>query len=127
MIGLQEGLVMHIDNLTARNNIRNPEAREQSSEYAELLSVHPSQVGKNQNPDSDYSPSEHESFSTTETDIHNDVIENCEVFLQQSKQERQAIGRSNTQASRGVNRKADKKKPFKSLATQTEEIDGTEL
>jgi hypothetical protein len=72
-----------------------------------------------------------ESLSTTETDIHNEVINNCELFLEQSKQERKANGRQNRQVSRFVKKKAIKKnrkiKAVKMFGTQTEGIDGLEL
>jgi hypothetical protein len=121
IIGLQEGLVIYIDNLKVRENIGNPELRNPLS----TLSIHPDRVLRIQDPDSDYSDSEPESVSMTETDIHNEVIENCEEFLKQSKQERKAIGRKNRQVSRVVKRK--NKKKIKTEGTQTEGIDGQEL
>jgi hypothetical protein len=49
------------------------------------------------------------------------------VLLEQSKQERKAIGRVTGQASRVIKRKANRKKPIKTFGTQTEGIDGKEL
>jgi hypothetical protein len=120
---VQAGLIIHIDNLKARRNIGNPEL----SIPLEDSNIHPDRVFKIQNPDSDYIDSESDSVSTTETDIHNEVLENCETFLEQSKQDRKAIGRSTRLASRVVKRKANKKKPIKTFGTQTEGIDGNEL
>jgi hypothetical protein len=79
IIGLQEGLVIHIDNLKAREDI----GTQQTSS-----AIHPSRVAQIQTSDKDYIESDSESISTTETDIHNEVISNCEAFLEQSKQER---------------------------------------
>jgi hypothetical protein len=137
IIGLQEGLVIHIDNLKARSEVR-PELpiRQPSPAESEKLKsgshtpsqyIHPERVERIQTSDGDYIDSSEESDSTTETDIHNEVIDNCEAFLEQSKQERKDIGRVTRQASRVVKRKANKKKPIKTHGTQTEGIDGNEL
>jgi hypothetical protein len=135
--GLQNGLITYIDNLLVRSEVNSlpvaPDTSvkktglEQGSTSCDglvlqstlgiqdqnlcLCSVHPSRVAKIQDPDSNYSTSECDSVSTTETDIQNQVIENCEAFLEQSKQERNAIGRHTRQASRVEKRRANKKKP----------------
>jgi hypothetical protein len=128
IIGLQEGLVIHIDNLKIRNDIGNLEIRTAPQVHQDLLAVHPSRTAQVQTSDRDYIESDSESISTTETDIHNEVIENCETFLEQSKQERKAIGRKNRQVSKVVKRRANKeKKRPKTFGTQTEGIDGSEL
>jgi len=90
-------------------------------------SVHPSRIGRIQTSSGNFSPLESDSDSTTETNIHNEVVENCELFLEQSRQERKAIGRKNRQASRVVKRTAKRKKPIKTFGTQTEGTDGKEL
>jgi hypothetical protein len=77
IIGLQKGLIAHIDCLSIRSNIGNLEVQGDSTEQSRLPNVHPSRIEKVQNLDSDYDTSEHESISTTETDIHNEVINNC--------------------------------------------------
>jgi hypothetical protein len=92
-----------------------------------LSAVHPDRVAQVQTSDGDYIERDSKSISTTETDIHNEVIDNCEAFLEQSKQERKAIGRFTRQASRVVKTKANKKKPIKTFGTETEGIDGNEL
>jgi hypothetical protein len=91
-----------------------------------LSCLHSRRVARIQNADNDYNNSEHESISTTETDIHNMIIDNCEAFWDQSKQERKAIGPKNRQVSKVVKRKDNKKKPVKIFRTQTEGIDGSE-
>ena len=64
--------------------------------------------------------------STAEEDIHNEVIENCELFLEHSKQERKAIGRRNRQASRIVKRNAEKSAK-EIIGIKTQGINSSEL
>jgi len=123
VIGLQEGLVIHIDNLRAKTLVGSP--AKLKGRHSPDSSVHPSRVAQIQNSTTKYSDSNTGSISTTETDIHNEVINNCEIFLEQSKQERKAIGRRTWQASRIIKRKA--KNAIKTFSTQTEGIDGSEL
>jgi hypothetical protein len=127
IIGLQEGLVIFIDSLTIRSNIGNPEVGTVSSEQQPSSTVPPSRVAQIYTSDRDYIQSDSESIITTETDIHHEVIDNCEAFLEQSKQERKAVGRFTQQPSRVVKQRAKKKKPIKTFGTQTEGIDGEEL
>jgi hypothetical protein len=56
------------------------------------------------------------------------VIENCELYLEQSKQERKAIWRKSRQVSRVIKKTANKKqRNLKTFGTQTEGIEGLEL
>jgi hypothetical protein len=126
ILGLQEGLAIHIDNLKARSEVIQIKGPNNKISNPDTI-VHPDRVSRIYNTDSDYNDSEPESVSTTETDIHNEVIDNCEEFLEQSKQERKAIGRFTRQQSRVVKRNANKRKPIKTFGTQTEGIDGNEL
>jgi hypothetical protein len=87
-IGLLEGLVIYIDNLKVRENIGKLELGTESAPPG----VHPDRVANLQASEDSYNISVGDSVSTTETDIHNEVIDNCEIFLEQSKQERKAIG-----------------------------------
>jgi hypothetical protein len=136
IIGLQQGLDIHIDSLKEQSNLGKPELQPASSdsrelpriqqrEISDISHIHPSRVSRLGTTNSDYIVSEGDSVSTTETNIHNEVIENCELFLEQSKQERGAIGRKTRQASRIARRKA--KNPIKTFGTQTQGIDGSEL
>jgi hypothetical protein len=133
IIGLQEELVIHIDNLEVRKNIGSPEARAASPDQLKPSAVHPSRVAQIQTSDGDYIISDSESISTTETDIHNEVIDNCEAFLEQSQKDRKAIGRFNRHSSRVIKKRAERKerrkakKPIRTFGTQTEGIDGSEL
>jgi hypothetical protein len=141
ILHLQEGLIIHIDILKARSEVL-PELpiRQPSSAESEKLKlgshtpsqyIHPERVERIQTSDGDYIDSSEESDSTTETEIHNEIINNCEAFLEQSKQERKTVGRSTRNTSRVIKRKADrkanKKKPIKTFGTQTEGIEGSEL
>jgi hypothetical protein len=131
ILGLQEGLIIHIDNLKIRSKITEKDLSSKATAESESTNIHLSRVNRIQHSDPDYSDSEHESISTTETDIHNEVINNCEAFLQQSQQERKAVGRFARQESRVIKRKAvrkaNKREPIKTFGTQTEGIDGSEL
>jgi hypothetical protein len=138
IIGLQEELILHIDKLKDQNNIDRLEISKDSTTQVKITNIedvliHPERLARLQEIDSDYIDSESTSISTTETDIHNEVIENCEAFLAQSQEERKAIGRCTRLASREVKRKADRiakrkaKKPIRTFGTQTEGIDGSEL
>jgi hypothetical protein len=132
-------LFIHIDNLKARSEVRPEIAIWQSSpaESEKLKSgshtpsqyIHPERVERIQTSDGDYIDSSEESDSTTETEIHNEIINNCEAFLEQSKQERKTAGCFTRNASRVIKRKADRKvnKPIKTFGTQTEGIEGSEL
>jgi hypothetical protein len=128
IIGLQQGLVIHIDNLKIRSNI---------SMTAIVLDmpgnhhIHPSRLAASQEPSSQCSDSGADSDSTTEADIQNQVFENCDVLLSQSKQERKAIGLKNRQVSRIIKqkaiKKAERKKPVKTFGTLTPGINPCEL
>jgi hypothetical protein len=82
-IGLLEGLVIYIDKLKVRENIGKPELGTESAPPG----VHPDRVISLQASKESYNISEGDSVSTTETDIYNEVIDNCEIFLEQSKLE----------------------------------------
>jgi hypothetical protein len=129
IIGLQEGLVIYIDNLKAREVVDKPELRSVSV----VPGIHPDRIANFLNSEDSYNTSEGDSVSTTESDIHNEIIDNCEAFLAQSQEERKAVGRLTRQVSRRVEKKADRiakrkaKKPIRTFGTQTEGIDGHEL
>jgi hypothetical protein len=63
------------------------------------LYIHSSRKAQLQNPSNIYSASEVESDATAEPDIHNEVMQNCELFLDPSKTERKAIERRTRQVS----------------------------
>jgi hypothetical protein len=131
IIGLQQGLIIYIDNLKVRSDNKIFTSRYEKSILAKpsnsSLHIHPSRVTQIQTFDGDYSDSREETISTTKSDIHNEVIEHCEAFLGQSKKESKAIGRKKRQASKSIKRKANKSNPVKNHKTQTEGIDINEL
>jgi hypothetical protein len=124
ILRLQEELIIHIDKLTVRNNIGRIEIPPESAIQSEIpisgeTSVHPERVSRIQYTDRDYITSESESISTTETDTHNQVIDNCKISLKRSKQERKTIRKSTQQSNRvkKADRKGNRKnkKPIKTL------------
>jgi len=133
-VGLQQRLIIHIDNLKIQEDIGDSAVLPQLPLSQEVLGncskglpspgqhIHRSRIGRIGCIDSS---SDDGSVSATETDIHNEVIENCELFLKQSKLERKAIGRRTRHTSRIVKQKI--KPPVKTFGTQTEGIDGQEL
>jgi hypothetical protein len=121
ILGLQEGLIIHIDNLKARANIRKSDSQD------ELPIIHPDRVANFHNSKSDSITSDGDTISTTEAEIDNEVINNCKAFLEQSRQQRKSVERFARQTSRVDKRKANKEKPLKTYGTQTEGIDGSEL
>jgi hypothetical protein len=100
IIGLQEGLITYIDNLKVREQIGKPEPRTEFLNPLESSGIHAESIMNIQNYDSDYYTSAGISVSTSDPDIHNEVNENWELFLEQSKQERIAIGRKTRQVGR---------------------------
>jgi hypothetical protein len=121
ILGLQQGLVINIDNLKAQKNISKHEIGIESAPPG----VHPNRVLNLRGSEDSQYTSDGDLISTTENDIHNEVIDNCEAFLKQSKEERKDIGRMTRKTSRAIKRKG--KKPIKTYGTQTEGIDGSEL
>jgi hypothetical protein len=117
ILGLQQGLVIHIDNLKARS-IVGKLSDNQGLELPDIdhTNIDPSRIPRIQNSSSSDIGSEDESVSISETNVHNEVIENCELFLEQSKQEQKAIGRQTRQVSRAIK---EKFKPLKTFGTQT--------
>jgi hypothetical protein len=128
-------LIIHIDNLRSREEVN------LAKEVHDTLTgqiptsgalIHPSCTHQIQCAEDSYIESDLELDSTTETNLHNEVIDNCEAFLAQSQEEKKAVGRFTRQASRKVNRKADRiiqrkaKKPIRTFGTQTEGIDGSQ-
>jgi hypothetical protein len=133
IIGLQQGLIIHIDNLKVGKDIENSK----DELVPTITGVHPDQIVNFLNLEDSYSTSEGDPISMSEDSIHNEIIDNCEAFLAQSKEERKDIGRRTRQASRVVKRKAEgkanretkkeAKRKLRTFGTQTEGIDGSEL
>jgi hypothetical protein len=138
-ISLQQGLIIHIDNLKVRSNIGKATTGSVHPVQQEFLNnqrtkspvigveschIDPSRIAALRKSDREYSDSEEECISTSDTNIHNEVIENCELFLEQSTQDRKAIGRKTRQKGRVIEMRV---KPIQNFGTQTHGIDGSEL
>jgi hypothetical protein len=98
ILGLQEGLIIHIDNLKARSI---PSKKEESNTAIDIWSthIHPERISRIDNTGNSYSDSNSEVRSTSEDDIDNEIIDNCDAFLEERWQERKAIGRKTRQIS----------------------------
>jgi hypothetical protein len=142
MIGLQEGLVIHIDNHKVRTDIgrtkriptltANQDSFDTSKKEQSVPShnIHPSRIDQIQGSKDSFIGTDTESISKKESEIHIEVIKNCNLFLEQRKQERKAVRRKNRQISRIDKKKAKKQKKersFKTCRGQTEGIDDNEL
>jgi hypothetical protein len=92
IIGHQEGLITYIDNLKVREQIGRPELRMQSVIPLKSSGIHPERIMNIQNYNHDYCTSVGKSVSTSETDIYNDVIENCELFLERPNRKEKLLG-----------------------------------
>jgi hypothetical protein len=121
IIGLKPGVITDIDNLQIRNDIGKTVETKLSSDYH----IHPDRIERVLNHGSEYSGSENKSINATETDIHHEGIENCELLLEQSRQEWNSVGRKTREVSRVVKRKA--KHQIMTFGTWTQGIDSTEL
>jgi hypothetical protein len=81
IIGLQQGLITYNDNLKVQEKIGKPKPRTESLNHLQSSGIHAERIMNTQNYASDDCTSAADSVSTAETDIHNEVIENCELFL----------------------------------------------
>jgi len=87
IIDLQQRLVIYLDIPKVQGNIG------QAMAASDTHHIHCSRLERLRKSSNEVCVSEDESISITETDIHKDVIEKCEIFLEQCKQDREAIGR----------------------------------
>jgi len=135
IIGLQQGLVNYIDNL------REPSEAYQapSINQCDRDNIHPDCISRITNPipnlDSpnygnsrDSSESESEQLSPSDDSLHDQILDHCEEFLQQSKQEREKVARRNLQIGKEISgRLPQRKKPRKSYKDQVMGLDRSEL
>lgn len=107
IIGLQEGLIRHIDNIKAQRSVLGIEVPAEVSRGTniERTNIHPQSVLRIDTSNSSHCHSEAGIASASEHIIHKEVIEKCELFLEQSKQERKAFGRNTPLASRAIQKK----------------------
>jgi hypothetical protein len=75
--------------------------KEESNTAIDIWSthIHPEWISRIDNTGNSYSDSNSEVRSTSEDDIHNEIIDNCDAFLEERWQERKAIGRKTRQIS----------------------------
>jgi len=119
VIGLQNGLVIHIDNLNIRPDV--------SSQLPigwdiEKASVHPGRVSPIHDKDRSLSDSKTSQSCTSENEIHDRILNNCEESLRQLAAERNQVARKSLKISKTMLRKS-----AKSHSTQTEGIEQSEL
>jgi len=114
LLKLQEGLVIHIDNLRIRADIgvimvpgtaRN--ISEGSGNTIATNNIHPDRLFGIQDTGKRSSTPEDEAPSISEDQFHNPILDNFKVFLEQSKAERKQVACKSLQASRVVKRKAN--------------------
>jgi hypothetical protein len=101
IIGLQQGLIIDIDNLKVRASINRPGASVDTVRFVKgtidqgsLVEdkpieeserhIHPDRVSRIQYLEDSYIESDVSSSSNLEDDIHDEIIQNCEKFLEQS-------------------------------------------
>jgi len=146
IVGLQQGLVSHIDQLGVRTNIGRPRVTAESVGSTKELEnqgtistrvlreepesfLHPDRISRIQDSKHSYIESKAIKLSTSEDNIHNEIVQNCEDFLERSRKERKTLGRRNRQITRILKDK-DKRKAkgvIKTFGTQTHGIAGSEL
>jgi len=139
-IGLKEGLVIHIDNL----RIRAEAYQAPSNTCPDSSDVHPDWINQiewsisdrkeaSDSRSQDSSKLESELLCTSEDSLHNQILEDCQKFLQESKLARKKVARQSLEASRRLPKKPVlgtsrvQKKPRKSYKNQTSGIEKPEL
>jgi len=121
MIGLQQELVIYINNLKSRT-----EVSKQASIPIEKLHIHLARATQIQTAIEDSSKAEAEELETSEDNTQDMILANCEEYLRQSKLERKKIARRSWEISKGLS-KGKIHKTKKNHHTQTERIDKSEL
>jgi len=91
--------------------------------------IHPDRVIRVQNSEDSHSESEDGVTSTSEDDIHDETVQNCQQFLELSHRDWKKVGWKDRYASTVVEWKANirARKEIKTFRTQTQGIDGSEL
>jgi len=125
LIGLKEGLGTHINNPCIRSEVY----QASSVAHSEQVTIHPERlipIGKalsDIKDQRDLSTPKHKESKNSEDTLHDQVLKDCEKFLQESAFERRKIPKRNLKASK----KLSKTKPNKNLKTQTEGIELSEF
>jgi len=135
IIGLQEGLVIPIDNLRIRSEVY----LAASVAYSDLGLVHPDRVPQLESiitsrrnliscGSQGSSQTKSELSSTSENNLYNQILDNCKSFLHQSDLDRKTVARRNLNISKKLSGTRVPrfsrigKKPQKSNKDQTEGI-----
>jgi len=138
-IGLREGLITYIDTL----RIQSETGATPIGSGVDIITIHPDRTSQietteykhlhsSDNYTEESSEDSVESSSTSENQLQDQVLQNCEAFLRESELARKAIARQNLrttqrlpkQCKSGVSKKV---KPKKSYKEQTEGIEKSEL
>jgi len=127
IIGLEKGLVTHIDNLCIQSEVYQAPAIAGNNPSGihpdRLLQLEEVASGIEGQPGQSLSISGSEESRNTEDIIHDQVLDNCERFLQESAFERKKVAKRNLK----VSKKLLKTRPKKNYKTQTEGIEVSEL
>jgi hypothetical protein len=109
ILGLQKGLIAYIDDLQIRAEISPVQITAESKQLIQRQTVratvdreisievsspnvHPDRASQIQTSKDNYIKSEDSSVSSSEDDINNEIIQNCQEFLEQSQRDRKTIG-----------------------------------
>jgi len=131
IFGLQQALVIYIDNLRKRSEayqVPNINQCDKDNTHADNISrikkPIPDLDSPNYSGSWDSSRSESEQLSTSEDSSHDQILDNCEVVHQQSKRKWETIARSKVQISKAVSGwLLQRKRPRKRYKDQVKGID----
>jgi len=135
IIGLQQSLIIYIDNLRERSEAY----QAPSINQYDRDNIHPDRISRIKKPipelDSpnycssrDSGESESKQLSTSEDSLHDQILDNCDEPRQQSKQQREKVARRTLQMIKEISgRFPQRKKPRKSYKDQATGIDRSEL
>jgi len=99
-----------------------------SDHISQIKKLIPDLESPNHGSNRDSSESESEQLSTSEDFLHDQILDHCEQFIQQSKQERGMVARRNLESSKEISgRLPQRKKPWKSYKDQVKGINRSEL
>jgi hypothetical protein len=126
ILGLQQELVTYIDNLKIRANIGRYEGSntlrdilEQSGNDSALSHTHPDRIARLLESDSQHTTAKHRPSETSEYNVHNTILDNCEESLKQSEFESNQVARKNLQISQRLKRQLKHQQSKKTFCTQT--------
>jgi len=103
IIGLQQGWIVHIDDWQWPVNI--DRSIESVAVKASRITIQSDSVSRILNSNDSLVESEDNSVSTSESDIHDRILQQCEKFLEPSQKDRKFIGRKNQLTSKRVQKK----------------------